>query len=221
MFIEKKGCKISKKDEFESLLKPIGQIQPSTVFEIMQTNVFESKVEAALERVKDSSDHSIRELFDIFVAQSLINDVIQNYAIELKNKLTIANHEIQQFRNIEDHHSEMEELKAVIQKLKKEIVLNNSAHASPSLNPAKEADQNNGMNNQFDLISKLQSSLNQQREENQKLVQNLKIEVDKNNELIHEYENLKEFCTKLKRERKILKKRTFYSEQVVSEGIEN
>ena len=89
-------------------------IDPTHIFELMQSSSFEEKLTNLSHLVDDDSSLTLREIFDLLTAQVFINDLLKDHATDLHMRIAHCGHEIGSLKQeIEDRGDDLEQIEAM------------------------------------------------------------------------------------------------------------
>lgn len=103
-------------EKFEETFEAPDQIDPTNVFDLLQTNQIESKLAAVVNRVGDLDNIDVRQLVDLFASQVYINDLLKNHTSELRLRLAHCGHELASLRQELDQRADIDAQEQEIQK---------------------------------------------------------------------------------------------------------
>ncbi|OHT04151.1 hypothetical protein TRFO_06477 [Tritrichomonas foetus] len=147
-------------------------IQPTEIFNLLNANVLDKKLQLFTDRMKNNESIELKELFCLFAAQAFTNDILQNHSVELRMRYELAQREIQQLRSdLEDIKDPIRSMKKVINHLSrrenkaKKLLLNviefsNASNSSKSIKNSSKTNKtvengenDNENNNSLDLLT--------------------------------------------------------------------
>ena len=89
-------------------------IQPTHIFELMQSSSFEEKLTNLSHLIDDNASLTLREVFDLLTAQVFINDLLKDHATDLHMRIAHCGHEIGSLKQeIEDTGDDLEQIEAM------------------------------------------------------------------------------------------------------------
>jgi hypothetical protein len=105
---------------------PIYQIDHH-IFDIIAPSHFSEKIDAVFERIRNLDDPNLHELFDLFYAQSIVTEVIQNYALELQTRILSLRNNRENYDNdnmqhkIQNMEKELKHKEKLLRRISKEL----------------------------------------------------------------------------------------------------
>lgn len=90
------------------------EIEPTRIFELMQSSSFEEKLSNLASFVDENADLTLRQMFDLLVAQVFINDLLKEHAADLHIRLAHCGHDIASLKQeIGDRGEDREQIEAM------------------------------------------------------------------------------------------------------------
>lgn len=158
-------------DKIDEYLHNAGFETRTGIFDLMENgDKFATKVQAVFDRVKDSDDLVTQELFDLFVAESIITEITQNYAFELQSRLA-SQPRMSSSPYTGDHSSQLREENAQLLKKERKI----DRFLTKTLGDCFDGD----------VVKGIRVLLNQIKEESDLEVQKVSQKLQKKNKKLH------------------------------------